>query len=154
MKKKSALKKAKKAAIQQQTGESSEPTPAQSSSRDFENDLVAYVTMWKDYKSSWKFNKILQTYALQHCLDKIKIGKNTFRVLLPYLASIQGGARDRLQSQMNKIIEDTEMGVEDADGTDRETQGTDSIARKESILKRAIQIRKILQEDVVEEDDE
>lgn len=114
-------------------------------SRDFQTDLSNYVTLWATNKVEWKFNKILQNYALEHCLDKDKIGKLVFRPLLPYIGSIQGGARDRLLARMETLIESIEDGGTGLDaGVEPEADSKLAAARTESILKRAIQIRKQL----------
>ena len=68
--------------------------------------------------------KVLQTFALEHVWVKEKIDKSLFRKLLPYLGSIQGGARDRLLQRAQEVI----------DGDNQE----------EGILKRAIKVRSTL----------
>jgi len=74
--------------------------------RDFSTDLEAYCTQWAQARESWRFNKVLQTWALEHCMDRARISKALFKTLLPYLASIQGGAKERLLAKVDKIIED------------------------------------------------
>jgi hypothetical protein len=86
--------------------------------------LDSYLEHWATDHSTWKFNKVLQNYGLEHCWDKEKIDKSLFRKLLPYLGSIQGGARDRLLQRAQEVI----------DG-DNQDEGT---------LKRAIKVRSTL----------
>ena len=86
--------------------------------------LDSYLEHWATDRESWKFNKVLQTFALEHVWDKEKIDKSLFRKLLPYLGSIQGGARDRLLQRAQEVI----------DGDNQE----------EGILKRAIKVRSTL----------
>jgi len=77
---------------------------AKAKSRDFSSDLASYLQQWKGTQGSsptpsssgWKFNKVLQNWALAECLNGECIAKNLFHDLLPYLCSVQGGARDRL----------------------------------------------------------
>jgi hypothetical protein len=75
--------------------------------RDFPGDLEQYVNEWterNDGNNTWKFNKILQAWALDHCFDKKKIDSSLFKVILPYLLTIQGGALDRLVSKAASIL--------------------------------------------------
>lgn len=66
-------------------------------SRDFTSDLTQYICDWNNKISgSWKFSKVLQTWALLNCFDSKKIPKSLFRALLPYLQTVQGSARERL----------------------------------------------------------
>lgn len=76
-----------------------------SKSRDFSGDLGTYVLAWKGDRAvtGWKFNKILQNWALAECLNGDAISKDLFHVLLPYLVSVQGGARDRLLERCDKL---------------------------------------------------
>lgn len=65
--------------------------------RDFVSDLKSYLQAWKLRDShDWKFNKVLQTWALQNCFEKHKIDSKLFKELLPYIMSIQGAAMERL----------------------------------------------------------
>jgi hypothetical protein len=52
----------------------------------------------------WKFNKILQTWALDNCFDKKKIDVSLFKALMPYLLSIKGKAVERLLLEAEEII--------------------------------------------------
>jgi hypothetical protein len=45
--------------------------------------------MYSYNSGQWKFNKILQTWALDNCFDKKKIDVTLFKVLMPYLLSIK-----------------------------------------------------------------
>jgi hypothetical protein len=49
--------------------------------RDFGTDLIGYISSWNYRESApWKFNKILQTWALDNCYDKKKIDTSLFKV--------------------------------------------------------------------------
>ena len=72
--------------------------------RDWSGDLMQYVTQWKGDKSSWKFNKLLQTWALQKWWDKDSVDKNLFHALLPYLGSVMGGAREGLLKKAEELL--------------------------------------------------
>lgn len=74
--------------------------------RDFTSDLMSYISLWSDRENSghWKFNKILQTWALDNCFDKQKISVIVFKALMPYLLSIKGSAVDRLLLRAEEII--------------------------------------------------
>jgi len=112
--------------------------------RDFSGDLEAYVTTWANDKASWKFNKVLQNFMLDHIFSADRIGKDLFRLLLPYIASIQGGARDRLLARVDKIVD----GDDDDDDAAAASAGADAAAaaagKNEAQLKRAIKLRTAL----------
>lgn len=90
--------------------------------RNFGDDLAVYVAAWADKEqgsnNGWKFNKVLQSWALDHCLDDSKVNDELFPNLLEYLKSVRGIARDRLYEQASKII----APPEEASGVDEETE--------------------------------
>jgi hypothetical protein len=99
--------------------------------RDFSADLQSYLTQWKNDKESWKFNKVLQTWALIECLDGERISKNLFHDLIPYLCSIQGGARDRLLERCETIVS----------AHDEQTEATTEVKRSRKII---VKLRKAM----------
>lgn len=123
--------------------------------RDFSSDLMGYISSWnyRETSGAWKFNKILQTWALDNCYDREKIDASVFKALVPYLLSIKGSAVDRLLAKAEEIItkccedeEEEEQSLEDAgdetEGTSKKRKGADSAEdNKASSLKRAIKIK-------------
>ena len=77
----------------------------ESKKRDLAGDLRSYVSMWRGDKASWKFNKRLQVYLLKSCFDSEKVDKQLFHDVLPYLASISGGARAALLKDCDQLME-------------------------------------------------
>ena len=89
-------------------------------SRNFTSDLKLYLELWQQHVAIqkgeatdtqytlWKFNKVLQAWALDHCLDKEKVPLDVFKTLLLYVATVKGGARERLREQMIDIINKAE----------------------------------------------
>lgn len=128
-----ALKKKKKKKQQEASG---------NAGRDFSADLEAYCTQWSQARESWRFNKVLQTWALEHCMDRARISKALFKNLLPYLASIQGGAKERLLAKVDKIIED---GFTPDEVKDEEGATLHSAEVVENVLKRAVKIKSALE---------
>ena len=128
--------KKKKQGGQQKVG-----TGNAASGRDFSTDLEAYCTQWAQARESWRFNKVLQTWALEHCMDRARISKTLFKTLLPYLASIQGGAKERLLYKVDKIIED---GFKPDEKDDEEGATLHSAEAAENFLKRAVKIKTAL----------
>ena len=131
-----ALKKKKKKKKQQQEEASG------NAGRDFSADLEAYCTQWSQARESWRFNKVLQTWALEHCMDRARISKALFKSLLPYLATIQGGAKERLLAKVDKIIED---GFTPDEEEDEEGATLHSAEVLENVLKRAVKIKSALE---------
>ena len=112
------------------------PSKTASKSRDFSTDLLHYLSQWShkdDVVGAWKFNKILQNWALEQCFDDSSINADLFTMLLPYLASIQGSALKRLLERAETIIENA---------SNDESAGNDpNTAVSETALKRALKIR-------------
>jgi hypothetical protein len=114
----------------------STPTPV-ASTRDFKQDLSEYLDGWskRDYQG-WKFNKILQTWALTNCFDKSKIDSTLFKRLCPYLLTVVGTARDRL-------VEDAQAVTTSETAKENEDEENNSNSDAKSI-KRAIKVLKLL----------
>jgi hypothetical protein len=55
-------------------------------------EVEAYLSNWKDDRSSWKYNKNTQSWLLRHMYEGEKVSKATFTILLEYLQSIKGEA--------------------------------------------------------------
>ena len=111
-------------------------TPSRGAKRDFSTDLLNYLMQWshKDAaEGAWKFNKILQNWALEQCFDEISINAELFTRLLPYLASIQGSALERLLKRAETIIENA--------SNDESTGNDPNTAVSEAALKRALKLR-------------
>lgn len=125
--------------------------------RDFSTDLLSYISSWnyRETSGQWKFNKILQTWALDNCFEKQRVDAVLFKALIPYLLSIKGSAVDRLLARAEEIITKS-CEDEDDEGDDDENEGEDSAegskdrrkvaennsaADKGSSLKRAIKIK-------------
>ena len=67
--------------------------------RDYSGDLKDYLLNWNNrnkVNSSWKFSKVIQSWALQNSFDAELIPVETFEMLIPYIATTQGAARDRI----------------------------------------------------------
>ena len=78
--------------------------------RSFSEDLTNYLNSWKSKMNGeandWKFNKVLQSWALDNCTDGKKMDNAVFKELLPYISTVQGSARERLSVMVNAILED------------------------------------------------
>jgi hypothetical protein len=77
---------------------------AKSKSRDFSLDLGEYLSTWRTNKTEWKFNKVLQAWALESCFTKDLVDKNLFHDLLPYIGTVMGFARTRLMERADELI--------------------------------------------------
>lgn len=125
-KKKKALKKVEERKKKEENGEE-----IIIKRRDFSSDLMEYLERWEAYHLSvkkgedvtsaaqqgWKFNKVLQEWALQHCLDKTAVSSELFKRLLPYLLTVQGKAKERLIEQLAKQTGDESV-LDSADDSD------------------------------------
>ena len=79
-----------------------------SKTRNFEQDLEQYLLMWvrkcANEENEWKFNKVLQAWALDNWYNKKVLSGKTFKLLLPYTATVRGAALDRLASLVMDVI--------------------------------------------------
>jgi len=75
---------------------------------------LQYLKLWRDYNDIWKFQKIRQNWLLKHMYETKKISDSDFEILLQYLASMQGAARDRTLQE----AEDRIKKYDDASNTD------------------------------------
>jgi hypothetical protein len=77
------------------------------STRNYIEDLEEYLSLWeeKENGSGWKFNKKIQTWAIENILDIDAIQKDVLKTLLMYLSGIQGSVRERLVTRCESIIE-------------------------------------------------
>jgi hypothetical protein len=119
--------------------------PPTSKSRDFASDLHEYLVQWefKEQEGSmWKFNKVLQAWAIANCTDGDKIKPKLFKKLMPYLDSVQGGTRIRLQEVLKNII----LPPNAVDGASNSVaDSAEEIEQKLKKLKRAEKILMYLQ---------
>jgi hypothetical protein len=135
-------------AFEDSNGGSKKKGSTKTKSREFENDLLEYLSNWERKDTiPWKFNKVLQAWALANVFDKEKISSTAFKQLCPYLKTVQGGARTRLIEEVNKVISDAESQV---DGGEEIEAGREEGERlgivSEKVLKRAIKLKKIFED--------
>ncbi len=81
-------------------------TKIKKKNRNFDGDLESYLISWKsrhNKNSDWKFNKVLQIWAFENCLDDKKISNKLFEKLCPYIQSAMGNARVRLIEKCERV---------------------------------------------------
>ena len=105
--------------------------------RDYSGDLREYLNDWKRRdKTQWKFSKVIQSWALLNCFSNDKVSDELFEMLLPYISTVQGGARTRIIEVVTNIIstEDDLNQKGDSQGDDSKSYETRQ-ARAQAILK-------------------
>jgi hypothetical protein len=76
-----------------------------SGSRDFVSDLRDYLDLWETRNdTNWKFNKVIQAWALENCFDASKIDDDLFQQLFPYILSVIGVAQNRLRDRCVTLL--------------------------------------------------
>ena len=85
------------------------------SDRNYVQEMLDYVEAWerREQESGWKFNKVLQNWAIDHVFDRKLIKKDALKPLLRYLKTVQGSARQRIVDRAREIVRTSE--AEDAD---------------------------------------
>jgi hypothetical protein len=103
--------------------------------------LKEYLSEWKirqqDESHPWKFNKVLQEWAIQNCTDPSKLHNKVFKKLLPYLVTIQGSARTRLESIVSAARENNN------ESNNSSAQG-DDMKVEDNAFQRALKIQSFL----------
>lgn len=74
---------------------------------------LEYLTCWAESRSAWKFQKIRQTWLLQHMYDSDKIPDDTFVVLLQYLEGLCGNAKETTVQKAMLLVEESGKAPED-----------------------------------------
>ena len=110
-------------------------TASKRKKRDFSNDLHEYLEEWTEREGgTWKFNKNLQTYALDNCLDIKRIDSPLFNKLVPYINSVVGISRNRLLDHCQGKVEEYE-GKDDEEKDKNGDELVTAIARANLLLK-------------------
>lgn len=80
------------------------------SERNYEQELMEYVQSWerREEGSGWKFNKVLQNWAIDNVFDRSLIKKDSLKPTLRYLKSVEGSARQRIIDKAKDIIANSE----------------------------------------------
>ncbi|XP_016518766.1 uncharacterized protein C7orf50 isoform X1 [Poecilia formosa] len=73
-----------------------------------------YLTCWAESRSAWKFQKIRQTWLLQHMYDSEKVPDDTFVVLLQYLEGMFGRAKETTVQKALALVEESGKVPQDA----------------------------------------
>lgn len=132
---KSKSQKKKARAARKKAKKASSP---KSPSREFSEDLKQYLISWQSREDGqWKFNKIIQAWALEHCMVKEKIDSKLFKMLLPYILTVKGAALKRLMESVEAVIE-SDGGYADADQGDEMKKAS---SPSKSQMNRAIKIK-------------
>jgi hypothetical protein len=81
----------------------------------YASKLMGYISSWnyREVAGGWKFNKVLQTWALDNIFDIEKMDIELFDALVPYVVTVKGASVDRLLASAEEIITE--------DGKDKET---------------------------------
>lgn len=114
--------------------------PIASRSRDHQTDLKNYLEQWRnrDGGSNWKFNKVLQTWAIANALNKDEVDKELFRELCPYLHSVSGGAKERFMTILENVLDQNSEETTVAESSDKPDDG--AVKTK---LKRAAKLHRL-----------
>jgi hypothetical protein len=128
-----------------------------STNRSFTTQLTEYLDAWENRDSApWKFSKVIQSWALENCFHKDKIDTDLFKRLIPYILTVQGGARDRLLTAADDMITKCESGEtllddDEAPAVEKGEDLTEEVnaeSKKPKIsnkmLKRAMKIKGVL----------
>ena len=82
------------------------PREARARADKIEN-ISSYVAAWasRDKSSTkWKFNKAKNLWLVKNARNRILVSKPMFKICLPYIASVEGGARERLVAQLEEDL--------------------------------------------------
>ncbi|XP_029311668.1 protein cholesin [Cottoperca gobio] len=74
-----------------------------------------YLTCWADNRTKWKFQKIRQTWLLQHMFDSAQVPDEKFSVMLEYMEGLRGAAKDTTVQKALALVEESGKAPEDKD---------------------------------------
>eukprot|EP00736_Rhodelphis_marinus_P012347 Rmarinus@m.3616 len=97
---------------------------------------LEYLEQWDKDRKNWKFQKVRQTWLLQHMFNPDSIHKTHFPVLLRYINGLQGVAREATLTRASEVVKEVE---------DKEEESRSKADRKK--LKRAHKILALFQEE-------
>ena len=102
--------------------------------------VSSYVKAWAsrgESGSAWKFNKAKELWVLRHARDRARVSKDVFKLMLPYIASVQGGSRERLAAELKEDIEGgekTKALAEQVEGIEKKITSWEETEKKEADL--------------------
>ena len=94
------------------------PNKAGSTNRNkYASKLMAYISSWnyREVAGGWKFNKVLQTWAIDNIFDIEKVDIVLFDALVPYVITMKGASVDRLFANAEEIITENVKDKETSD---------------------------------------
>ncbi|XP_042559077.1 uncharacterized protein C7orf50 homolog [Clupea harengus] len=95
---------------------------------------LEYLSCWSERKSEWKFQKIRQTWLLQHMYDAEKVSDASFSITMSYLENMRGTARDVTVEKAEAMIKEDK-----ADASQSEEE--------QKRIKRALEVVRLLSVD-------
>jgi hypothetical protein len=113
---------------------------------------LAYLDQWKNDNTSWKFQKVRQTYLLQNIYDANVIPGKSFKILLKYMQQLQGNSKIATLTEAQQILKNAEdnpipeSGAEQDEETLTAEQKADLEVKKQSRrkLERAMKVAEVL----------
>eukprot|EP00035_Acanthoeca_spectabilis_P007531 m.137871 g.137871 ORF g.137871 m.137871 type:complete len:258 (+) comp13987_c0_seq2:6174-6947(+) len=84
-------------------------------SHDGPHPAIEYLRQWDADRKSWKFKKNRQTWLLKNWVNPYKVPKDDFKILLKYLADVQGTPRARVREAAQAALESTIIDDDSAD---------------------------------------
>ncbi|XP_075930346.1 protein cholesin [Petromyzon marinus] len=135
---KKLLKKAEKEKTKQATatavksGEAVTPSAAELS--------LEYLKSWATDKEQWKFQKLRQTWLLQHMYDAEKVPDSYFRILLKYLAGLKGQAKDTTIEKAESIMRKSEVEEEEEAEKAEEEKGNHVDEEKKKRVRKVLKM--------------
>jgi len=100
LKREKRKQRAKKQKPRQEAGDS-----ASSIKKTSPEYALAYAQQWKEDKTNWKFQTLVQSWILQHLLNDTLVSREDFPLFLEYASSVRGGPRRRLVEEMQAVVE-------------------------------------------------
>ncbi|XP_069701161.1 protein cholesin [Periplaneta americana] len=73
---------------------------------------LSYLKKWHEDRQNWKFEKLRQIWLLQNMFEAEKIPDSDFDVLVNYISSIRGQAKQTVTEKAMKVIKTREKWTE------------------------------------------
>nr|AGM32130.1 hypothetical protein [Coptotermes formosanus] len=68
-----------------------------------------YLKRWHEDRQNWKFEKLRQIWLFRNMLDPAKVPDSSFEILVDYISSTQGHARQMIVEKTMKVVKAVEL---------------------------------------------
>lgn len=72
-------------------------------------EALSYLQLWSINRDHWKFQKRIQSWLLRNCLNVNLVDDKRFEILVEYIGSVKGAAKQTTLTEMQTLVSKYEM---------------------------------------------